>query len=187
MRISSLIVSSVIATSALSIAYGTGQANLEASNELALPLPNLPTNSDSPASDGVAPEPTTVPTEPSAADQTQSPEPSSTTAPSAKPTSATAKPTATNQVETAPVVTEKTSDPISYKYGTIQLAVTKTDGRITAVTLLLGDTSYGKDVAYAALIDATLQVQGTNYGNVSGATFTTDAFKKAVENVLKKF
>jgi uncharacterized protein with FMN-binding domain len=35
-------------------------------------------------------------------------------------------------------------------------------------------------------VDATLTAQGTNYGNISGATFTADAFKKAVDNALGK-
>jgi len=29
-------------------------------------------------------------------------------------------------------------------------------------------------------------LDGTGYGNVSGATFTTEAFKKAVSNALAK-
>jgi uncharacterized protein with FMN-binding domain len=60
------------------------------------------------------------------------------------------------------------------------------DGLITDIKVLIGDTSYGRDLAYQSLIAATLQTQGTNYGNVSGATFTTDAFKQAVQNALSK-
>jgi uncharacterized protein with FMN-binding domain len=35
-------------------------------------------------------------------------------------------------------------------------------------------------------VNATLATQSTNYGNISGATFTVDAFKKAVDNALAK-
>jgi hypothetical protein len=79
------------------------------------------------------------------------------------------------------------SDPISYKYGVVQLSVTMVGSEITAVGLVQGETSNGRDKAYKILEDATIQTQGTNYGNVSGATFTTDAYKLAVENALSKF
>lgn len=87
--------------------------------------------------------------------------------------------------ELNPVTLE--SDPISYKYGVVQLAVTMVGSEITAVGLVQGDASNGRDQAYKILEDATIQTQGTNYGNVSGATFTTDAYKLAVENALSKF
>lgn len=79
------------------------------------------------------------------------------------------------------------SDVIAYKYGNVQISLTKTDGLISAVTMLQGDATNGRAEAYKILTDATIQVQGTSYGNVSGATFTTDAFKLAVESALAKF
>ena len=89
----------------------------------------------------------------------------------------------------APPQVEKTmdSDPITYQYGVVQISMTQLNGKITNVSLLQGDTSYGRDQAYAALIDATVAAQGTNFGNYSGATFTTDAFREAVGNVMSKF
>jgi len=184
-RISSLLVTSVIATSALSIAYGQGQAKLDSQDQLALPLTELPSNTEPQAQ-----QPTSAPTETTGPTTTSSAEPQpgeTNPSTSAAPTASATATTPSAATPAVAVVIEKSSDPIAYKYGTIQLAVTKTDGRITDVTVLQGDLSYGKDVAYAALVNATIQVQGTNYGNVSGATFTTDAFKKAVENVLAKF
>ena len=113
----------------------------------------------------------------SATDPSASPaqEPTQTQAPS-EPTAAPAAPQSVTQI----------SDEISYKYGVVQVSITKTGDQITDVTLLKGDATYGRDVAYQTLIQATLQYQGTNYGNVSGATFTTEAFKLAVENALAK-
>lgn len=90
------------------------------------------------------------------------------------------------QAPAAPQVVTVVSDEISYKYGVVQVSVTKTGDQITDVALLKGDATYGRDVAYQTLIQATLQYQGTSYGNVSGATFTTEAFKLAVENALAK-
>lgn len=86
-----------------------------------------------------------------------------------------------------PVVTTLASDVIAYKYGDIQISLTKTDGVISAVNVLIGDATNGREEAYLILTAATIEAQSTNYGNVSGATFTTDAFKLAVENVLAKF
>ena len=86
-----------------------------------------------------------------------------------------------------PVVTTLVSDLIAYKYGDIQISLTKTDGVISAVNVIIGDATNGRDEAYLILTAATIEAQSTNYGNVSGATFTTDAFKLAVENVLAKF
>jgi uncharacterized protein with FMN-binding domain len=79
------------------------------------------------------------------------------------------------------------SDPITYKYGTVQISMTSVDGAITKIKMLQGDATNGRDSAYKTLIDATIQNQGTNYGNISGATFTVDAFKKAVDSALLKF
>lgn len=86
-----------------------------------------------------------------------------------------------------PVVTTLVSDVIAYKYGDIQISLTKTDGVISAVNVIIGDATNGREEAYLILTAATIEAQSTNYGNVSGATFTTDAFKLAVENVLAKF
>ena len=86
-----------------------------------------------------------------------------------------------------PVVTTLVSDVIAYKYGDIQISLTKTDGVISAVNVIIGDATNGREEAYLILTAATIEAQSTNYGNVSGATFTTDAFKIAVENVLAKF
>ena len=88
---------------------------------------------------------------------------------------------------TAPVTATANSDPITYKYGTVQISMTTVDGAITEIKMLQGDATNGRDTAYATLINATIQNQGTNYGNISGATFTVDAFKKAVDSALLKF
>ncbi|MEY4962501.1 MAG: hypothetical protein RLZZ249_1198 [Actinomycetota bacterium] len=96
------------------------------------------------------------------------------------------KPAVTNQPASPPKQQVLTSDLMPYKYGDIQLQLTTTGGSITDISVLVGDMSYGRDAAYKALIQATVQTQSTNYGNVSGATFTTEAFKLAVQNALAK-
>ena len=79
------------------------------------------------------------------------------------------------------------SDVVEYEYGLIQLELTHQSGTILNVSVLQGDTSYGRGDTYAALINATVAAQGTNFGNYSGATFTTEAFRSAVASATAKF
>ena len=79
------------------------------------------------------------------------------------------------------------SDVVEYQYGVIQLELTHQAGTIMNVSVLQGDTSYGRGETYAALINATVAAQGTNFGNYSGATFTTEAFRDAVASATAKF
>lgn len=94
--------------------------------------------------------------------------------------------TVASEAPPPPAESTVTSDVIEYKFGVVQIQLTAVGPDITNVVLLQGDTSYGRDVAYAALADATVKTDGINYGNVSGATFTTEAFKKAVLNAIAK-
>ena len=177
-------VTSLFAASALTVAWNTGQ--LTANNEILL-LPAESTSNPAPTEvAGTDPNATSTataePTAPAAAPATSSPAPGQTAAPAPSPT-ATAAPT----TPAAPVTASANSDPITYKYGTVQISMTTVDGAITQIKMLQGDATNGRDTAYATLINATIQNQGTNYGNISGATFTVDAFKKAVDSALLKF
>lgn len=173
MRISTSLVAAAVAGGTLSLALQAAEVSQQ---------PSLPQSEGSTAPGDNTQNP--VETSSPAPSQSQSPQPSSSASGSGgnqtKPTTAPAP------TKTAPVVKTVNSDSINYKYGVVQIELTTTDNKITKIVLLQGDASYGRDAAYSALIDATIQVQGTNYGNVSGATFTTDAFKKAVENAISK-
>lgn len=170
MRKSTTIITSIVAASALAVALRVG--DLATQDDIAIDFSG-PNVSDSP-SPSATPNPTATPS------QSSSPTPSASGNPTTKPT----KPPAPSP---APAEVTKESDAIQYKYGVVQISVTKIGKKLTAVELLQGDATNGRDQAYKILIDATLQVQGTNFGNVSGATFTTDAFRKAVDNALLKF
>ena len=183
MRKSTLMVTSLFAASALTVAWNTGQ--LTANNEILLlpaestsnPAPTEVAAADPNATSTATAEPTATASAPAT-----SPAPGQTAAPAPSPT-ATAAPT----TPAAPVTATANSDPITYKYGTVQISMTTVDGAITQIKMLQGDATNGRDSAYKTLIDATIQNQGTNYGNISGATFTVDAFKKAVDSALLKF
>ena len=183
MRKSTLMVTSLFAASALTVAWNAGQ--LTTNNEILLspaestsnPAPTEVAATDPNATSTATAEPTATASAPAT-----SPAPGQTAAPAPSPT-ATAAPT----TPAAPVTVTANSDPITYKYGTVQISMTSVDGAITNIKMLQGDATNGRDSAYKTLIDATIQNQGTNYGNISGATFTVDAFKKAVDSALLKF
>ncbi len=71
--------------------------------------------------------------------------------------------------------------------GPIQLSVTKTNGKITAVGLVQAQATGGRQVAFTYLQDYAVKANGSNFGNLSGATYTTIAFKKALDSALSKF
>lgn len=130
------------------------------------------------------PTPTATPT------ATETPTPTTTTKPKA---TATPKPKTTKSSSssssgsTAGASGSKTGGTISYKYGVVQVSVTKSGGKITDVNLLQGTATKGRDAAFPSLIKATISNNGTSFGNLSGATYTTNAFKKAVNSALAKF
>jgi hypothetical protein len=78
------------------------------------------------------------------------------------------------------------SDPIPYQFGTIQLSVTRKGGKISAVDVGQSTASNGRDQAFPYLVQYAIKAQGTNFANISGATYTTDAFKQALTGAIKK-
>lgn len=81
----------------------------------------------------------------------------------------------------------QTSDAIQYQYGQVQLSVTETNGKITAVSYANSTASAGRDAAFPYLVKDAISANGSSFGNLSGATFTTDAFKQALDNAIAKF
>ena len=180
MRISSLFATASIAVAITTSTFVIGGRNAEP----ILALTSQPV--DQPANDSTTnpqPDQTSVPAE----SQTATPSPSTTQASEPAQPAQTATPSATPTQTPVAVATSHASDVIGYRYGDVQVEVVKLGAEITDVKLLIGDATYGRDAAYLTLIQATIQNQGTNYGNYSGATFTTKAFKQAVENALAKF
>lgn len=79
-----------------------------------------------------------------------------------------------------------TGDAIQYRYGVIQVEVVRKSGKITAVNLIQAQASAGRDQAFPYLTDYAVKAQGSNFGNLSGATFTTEAFKQALDSAISK-
>lgn len=83
-------------------------------------------------------------------------------------------------------VSSATGDVIESGYGPVQLKVTKSGGKITAIDLVQAQASAGREQAFSLLVDAAISANGSNFGNVSQATYTSDAFKKALDSALSK-
>ena len=123
------------------------------------------------------------------------------TAPSSKATAtatptATPTPTPTATKTTAPAVSAdkvtKTSAAINYvahrSPGTMQISVTKSGSKITDITIISGGTEGGQWAQVPDILaQAAIKSQGANFGNLSGATHTTEAFYQALDSALAKF
>jgi len=169
----------VISLGVLATSWSLGQA---ADTGLTLGAPTAsPTTSDQPSA--------TPSTDPSAAPSASaSAEPTASTSAPATPTP---KPTKTAAPAPSGKVT-KTSDEVQYVAhrgaGIMQLTVTKSGSKITDVTILSGGTEGGDWASVPGILaQAAVAAQGSNFGNVGGATHTTEAFKTALESALAKF
>jgi uncharacterized protein with FMN-binding domain len=81
----------------------------------------------------------------------------------------------------------QTSSSVRYRFGTVQLKVTKKGSNITSVDCLNCTATNGRSAAFASLKAAAVSSNGSNFGNLGGATYTTDAFKQALDSALAKF
>ena len=79
-----------------------------------------------------------------------------------------------------------TSDSIPYQFGEITLTVTKANGKITAIDYGTSTATAGREQAFPYLVQYAIQAQGSGFSNLSNATYTTDAFKQALDNALAK-
>ena len=131
-----------------------------------------------------SPAATPTPTDSASATPTPTETPTATATAKPKPTKKASSSSSSGSTTTAS--TQKSSA-IGYKYGVVQVSVTKKNGKITAVKLNQATATDGRGAAFPSLVQATLDNNGTNFGNLSGATYTTNAYKKAVNNALAKF
>jgi uncharacterized protein with FMN-binding domain len=84
-----------------------------------------------------------------------------------------------------------TSDAISTRYGNVQVKVTISGGKITdvqAVQLPSMDPKSSQISSYAAplLRQSALSTQSSNIDVVSGATYTSDGYKTALQSALDR-
>lgn len=79
-----------------------------------------------------------------------------------------------------------TGDSIDYQFGTIQLKVTESNGNISAVELVQAGATGGREQAFSYLVQDAISANGASFGNLSGATYTTEAFKQALNSAISK-
>jgi len=78
------------------------------------------------------------------------------------------------------------SDVINYQYGVVELEVTATAGKLEKINEVQATASNGWETAIPVLNQQALAAQGADFGNLSGATFISEAYKKALSNALAK-
>lgn len=78
------------------------------------------------------------------------------------------------------------SDLIQYRYGAVELEVTATAGKIEKITELQATTSPGWESAVPILNQEAIKSQKADFGNLSGATFTTQAYQQALASAISK-
>jgi uncharacterized protein with FMN-binding domain len=123
-------------------------------------------------------------------DPTASPSKSTqpTKKPSAKP-SATAAPTQTAPQPSGATDGSFTGDPISIRYGTVQVKITVQGGKIVdaqAVKAPTGSNDRYTQMAVPRLREQTIAAQNANIQGVSGASFTSYGWYKSLVSAIAK-
>jgi uncharacterized protein with FMN-binding domain len=79
-----------------------------------------------------------------------------------------------------------TSDSYESGFGPVQLKVTEVAGKITAIDLVQAQATGGREQAFSYLVQEALSANGATFANISGATYTTEAFKSALNDAMAK-
>jgi uncharacterized protein with FMN-binding domain len=79
-----------------------------------------------------------------------------------------------------------TSNTYESGFGPVQLKVTEASGKITAIDLVQAQATGGREQAFSYLVQEAISANGANFSNISGATYTTEAFKSALNDALSK-
>lgn len=166
---------------------------LVATAKLGLPTPSaaveniaVSTGTDSTTSEVTA-TPTPTPTTKTTTKSTTKKTTKSSTSTTSGTGTTTATPTPTPTPAPVASSVSKTSSSISYRFGVVQVKVTKKGNDITSVDCLNCTATKGRSSAFPTLQAQAVSSNGSNFGNLGGATYTTDAFKQALDNALAKF
>ncbi|MGI9188374.1 MAG: FMN-binding protein [Gaiellales bacterium] len=98
----------------------------------------------------------------------------------------------TQQAAPAPVKVQRAvGSSVSNPYGNVQVKVTLKGGKLTRVTFL--DLPYGdptsqsiSDQVAPVLAQQSIDAQSANIAGVSGATYTSDAYRQSLQSALDK-
>lgn len=95
-------------------------------------------------------------------------------------------PSATKSTNNSAAGVTKTGDAVESGFGPVQVKVTKVNGKITDITYLQSVATHGRAAAFPYLVQYAIEANGSNFANLSGATYTTDAFKRSLDSALSK-
>ena len=188
MRTSTKTAVGVITLGVLGLSYQLGQSADVTSGQFAAPVANettapvvveTPTASPS-SSASVAPAPN------SSSSTSAAPKPSASSS-STTSTAPAPKPSASQSQNTSGASATKSGSVIESGFGTVQVQVTMVSGKISDVTMLQANATHGRAAAFPYLIQYAIDANGANFANLSGATYTANAFKQSLKDALAKF
>lgn len=193
MRTSTKSAVGVITLGVLGLSYHFGQDAVVASGGFAAPSTSTsasPSTSSEPlpsasasASSSVAPGSAgSESTNPNGSVAQPSASASASTAPAPQPSASATKSTTTTGASAT-----KSGSVVESGFGTVQVQVTKSNGKITDITMLQANATHGRAAAFPYLIQYAIAANGSNFANLGGATYTTNAFKQSLEAALAKF
>ncbi len=111
------------------------------------------------------------------------------TKPTGTPAPGGAKPTGTPAPPANAAPKKIVGDSVNTAYGAVQVTITVTGDKITDVTAKLPNTGDSAAIAANAgpkLKAAALQKQSADIDTVSGATYTSEGYKKSLQSALDK-
>ena len=79
-----------------------------------------------------------------------------------------------------------TGDLIDYRYGSVQLEITATAGKIDSIKEVQATARSAYEAVFPLLNEAAIAAQSTDFANVSGATYSSEAYKEALASSLSK-
>lgn len=148
-------------------------ANAKSANGFT-PMPTVPTTNPTPH-----PKPTLTKTPKPKPTKTGTPTPTKTSTPTPTPTKTTPPSTKVSH----------TSSPVNYRFGTVQLTVTKSGSTITSINMNQAGATNGRAAAFPYLVQLAMTAQSGSFDTsmMSGATYSTDAFMQALKDALAQF
>lgn len=195
MRTSTKSAVGVITLGVLGLSYHFGQDAVVASGGFAAPSTSTSTST--------SPSTSSEPLPSASASASSSVAPGSAGSESTNPNGSVAQPSASASASTAPAPqpsasatksttttgasATKSGSVVESGFGTVQVQVTKSNGKITDITMLQANATHGRAAAFPYLIQYAIAANGSNFANLGGATYTTNAFKQSLEAALAKF
>ena len=188
MRTSTKTAVGVITLGVLGLSYQLGQSAEITSGQFAAPIANetaAPTTVETPAA-ATSASASAAPAPNSSSSSKAAPKPSASSS-STSSTAPAPKPSASQSQNTTGASATKSGSVIESGFGTVQVQVTMVSGKISDITMLQANATKGRSAAFQYLIQYAIDANGADFANMSGATYTTEAFKQSLRDALAKF